>query len=47
MVDWTKEDFTKIGEGIIHEAGAIVLDDGIFVLHDIRAIVLIPVVPEK
>ena len=47
MVDWTQDEFKLVCECIVHEALAAVLEDGIFVLHDIRAIVLIPLVPEE
>lgn len=42
MVDWTKAEYLQIGQAIADDKSALVLDDGIFKLKDIRAIVLIP-----
>lgn len=42
IVDWTKAEYISIGEAIIAENKAIVMDDGIFTLYDIRTIVFIP-----
>lgn len=47
MVDWTEDEFELVGACIIESKNAVVLKDGIFVLHDVRAIVLIPPIVEE
>jgi len=47
MVDWTKAEFVQVGEWISEQKYSIVLSDGIFILRDIRAIVIIPEVEES
>lgn len=46
IVDWTKKEYSQVGEGLVKQAAAVVLDEGAFVLHDIRAIVLLPEIEE-
>lgn len=46
MVDWTKQEFDFIGAGMVAGKTTVVLDDGIFSLVHIRAIVFIPPVVE-
>lgn len=46
MVDWTKKEFETVGQQMCEDKEAITLDDGIFRLSSIRAIVFIPPVPE-
>jgi hypothetical protein len=42
IVDWRTDEFKLVGMAITDGDNAIVLSDGIFVLRDIRAIVLVP-----
>lgn len=46
IVEWTKAEFSLVGDAIIDEKSAIVLDDGIFRLNEVRTIVFIPGPPE-
>lgn len=46
MVDWTKAEYKLVGEAIIDSKPAVMLDEGIFRVSDVRAIVLIPELPE-
>lgn len=47
MVDWTKDEFNKVGRSIMTNDNAVVLDDGIFALRDVRAIVYFPPLEEE
>jgi hypothetical protein len=42
MVDWTKAEYASVGESMSDDKRIVVLDDGIYVLSDIRTIVIIP-----
>jgi hypothetical protein len=46
MVDWTKGEFKQVADDMKDSFDVTVMDDGIFVLKDIRTIVLIPEVEE-
>jgi hypothetical protein len=46
MVDWTKEEFKQVGRDMENEDKVSILNDGIFSLVHIRAIVFIPPVVE-
>lgn len=46
IVEWTKKEYSTVGEGLVNREAAVVLDEGAFVLHDIRAIVLLPEIEE-
>lgn len=47
IVDWTKIEFKEVAESLANQQAAAVLDDGVFVLYDVRAIVLLPEVEEE
>lgn len=47
IVDWTKAEFKEVAESLAKQQAAAVLEDGVFVLHDVRAIVLLPEVEEE
>jgi hypothetical protein len=46
MVDWSKPDFNQVALAMSKEQTVSIMEDGIFVLKDIRTIVLIPELPE-
>ncbi len=46
MVDWTKAEFDKVGRALEDGKSGVTLNEGIFRLSDIRAIVYIPPIPE-
>jgi hypothetical protein len=46
MVDWSKPEFNQVAMAMSKEQTVTVLEDGLFVLKDIRTIVLIPEIPE-
>lgn len=46
IVDWSKPEFTSVGKAMEEGKFAILLEDGIFRLHDVRAVVLMPPAPE-
>lgn len=42
IVDWTKDEFKSVGRSMAEGKQVVVLDDQVFRLHDIRAIVFLP-----
>jgi hypothetical protein len=46
MVDWSKPEFNQVAMAMSKEQTVTVLEDSLFVLKDIRTIVLIPEIPE-
>ena len=47
IIDWTKQEFKTVMTALNDEKHAVVLEDGGFVLKDIRAVVLIPEIKEE
>jgi hypothetical protein len=45
IVDWTKPEFNQVAMAMSKQESVTVLEDSIFVLDDIRTIVLIPEIP--
>lgn len=45
VVDWTKYEFEKVGEYMEAEAKAIKLEEGLFRLTDVRAVIFFPPPP--
>lgn len=43
IADFTKEEYTKLGEAMSQEQNVVVFEEGIFELRDIRAIVLVKI----
>lgn len=46
IISWTKKDYKTVGTAMENDQSVVMLEDGIFRLHDIRAIVLLPDEPE-
>lgn len=46
LVDWTKAEFESVGEAMANDKSAVVVDNDIFRVSDIRAIVYLPPLPE-
>lgn len=46
VVDWTKAEFKEVGQALVEGQSGVMLDNGIFRLTDIRAIVFLPPAPE-
>lgn len=47
IVEWTKDEFKQVGEDMRAGFDIVALEDGIFRVRDVRAIVYLPPVPEK
>jgi hypothetical protein len=47
IVDWSKPDFNQVALAMSKEQTVSIMEDGIFVLKDIRTIVLIPEIQES
>lgn len=47
IVDWSKTEFKAVGDSMIEGKIAVMLDEGIFRLSDVRAVVFLPPPPEK
>jgi hypothetical protein len=45
VVEWSKPEFQAVGNAMANDEFAVVLDEGIFRIKDIRAIVFLPPVP--
>jgi hypothetical protein len=45
IVDWSKPEFQAVGQAMEDDKAAVLLEEGIFKLSDIRAIVFLPPVP--
>jgi hypothetical protein len=45
VVEWSKPEFRAVGKAMANDEFAVVLDEGIFRIKDIRAIVFLPPVP--
>jgi hypothetical protein len=45
VVEWSKPEFQAVGNAMANDDCAVVLDEGIFRIKDIRAIVFLPPVP--
>jgi hypothetical protein len=46
MVDWSKPEFNQVASAMANDKKIAVLEDSLFVLYDVRTIVLIPELPE-
>lgn len=47
IIDWTRKEFETVMNALAEEKHAVVLENGGFVLKDIRAVVLIPEIKEE
>ena len=47
IIDWTKAEWEKVCSAVAKKEHAVVLDEGLFLLHDIRTIVRLPEAPKE
>jgi hypothetical protein len=45
VVEWSKPEFQTVGDAMVRDQAAVVLEEGIFKINHIRAIVFLPPVP--